>query len=352
MQTQQSQGQNQVQGPQQGQAQISQAQVQQGQLQIQGQGGQGGQEGQGKRGSQRRRGGRRGSRGGRGGRGGLQGRGPPSERIRFYKRLQREKDQKDIPFKNVIITGPPEAGKTTIMQKLIELLDTLKGDVCYTGFKAVEIRYGIVRQGFRIIPLGDSVDAVAPWTLAHMNYTDSKFTVGKYGVDVESYDKNIPFCFQFKDSNSNLLPIIIIDEIGMMECYSDVFRRQVEKALDDPELIVIATCGQRGNRFMERIRQREDVRLYVLASVADAIREDIPQEIYSNIIDCLEQNTESSASEMKEKELESMVNASTDITKQGMEVQGQSKELDSTMKTESAEQSEAQQSGLQQQVTA
>eukprot|EP00456_Euglypha_rotunda_P025521 TRINITY_DN20625_c0_g1_i2.p1 TRINITY_DN20625_c0_g1~~TRINITY_DN20625_c0_g1_i2.p1 ORF type:complete len:101 (+),score=19.50 TRINITY_DN20625_c0_g1_i2:173-475(+) len=41
---------------------------------------------------------------------------------------------------------------------------------------------------------------------------------------------------------------------------------------------------------MERIRQREDVRLIVLTSVADAIREDIPQEIYSNIIDCLEEN--------------------------------------------------------------
>jgi nucleoside-triphosphatase THEP1 len=200
----------------------------------------------------------------------------------------------------VIITGPPEAGKTTIMQKVVELLDTLKGDVCYTGFEAVEIRYGVVRQGFRIIPKGDAIDAVAPWTLSHMNYTDSPYTVGKYGVDVATYDKNIPFCFQFKDSSSNLLPVIVIDEIGMMECYSDVFRREVEKALDDPDLIVIATCGQRGNRFMERIRQREDVRLIVLKNVADAIREDIPQQIYSNIVDLLEGDIE----EGEEKETE------------------------------------------------
>jgi nucleoside-triphosphatase THEP1 len=205
------------------------------------------------------------------------------------------------------------------MQKLVELLDTLKGDVAYTGFKAVEIRYGVVRQGFRIIPLGDAVDAVAPWTLSHMNYTDAPFTVGKYGVDVETYDKNIPFCFQFKDASSNLLPVVIIDEIGMMECYSDVFRREVEKALDDPDLIVIATCGQRGNRFMERIRQREDVRLYVLASVADAIREDIPQELYSNIVDCLENGTEG-VSETKE-----------DLpTNMKQETEGQGKALDTS----------------------
>jgi len=178
------------------------------------------------------------------------------------------------------------------MQKLVELLDSLKGEVCYTGFEAVEIRYGVVRQGFRIVPKGDAVDAVAPWTLSHMNYTDSPYTVGKYGVDVATYDKNIPLCFQFKDSSSNLLPVIIIDEIGMMECYSDVFRREVEKALDDPDMIVIATCGQRGNKFMERIRQREDVRLIVLKNVADAIREDIPQQIYSNIVDLLEGDTE------------------------------------------------------------
>jgi nucleoside-triphosphatase THEP1 len=208
--------------------------------------------------------------------------------MRFYKGLENEQKNKDIPFKNVIITGPPEAGKTTIMQKLVELLDTLKGEVCYTGFSAVETRFGVVRQGFRIIPLGDAVDAVSPWTLSHMNYTDSPYTVSKYGVDVETYDKNIPHCFKFRDSSSNLLPVVLIDEIGMMECYSDVFRREVEKALDDPDLVVIATAGQRGNKFMERIRQRDDVRLIVLTSVADAIREDIPQELYSNIVDLLE----------------------------------------------------------------
>jgi len=203
----------------------------------------------------------------------------------------------------VIITGPPEAGKTTIMQKLVELLDTLNGEVCYTGFKAVEIRFGVVRQGFRIIPLGDAADAVAPWTLSHMNYTDSPYMVSKYGVDVETYDKNIPLCFQFKDASSNLLPVVLIDEIGMMECYSDVFRREVERALDDPNLIVIATCGQRGNKFMERIRQRDDVRLIVLTSVADAIREDIPQEIYSNIVECLEEESGSDDVEDKVKEI-------------------------------------------------
>ncbi len=52
--------------------------------------------------------------------------------------------------------------------------------------------------------------------------------------------------------------IIILDEIGKMECYSEQFRRMAVSAMDSPNIVIGAiTLG--GDDFIKNIKSRDDI---------------------------------------------------------------------------------------------
>ena len=110
------------------------------------------------------------------------------------------------PQKNVLITGLPGVGKTTAV---ISLANALK-DLHPAGFYTSEIREGGLRQGFELIGL-DGRKSI----LSHVNI-HSPHRVSRYGVDIKGFDA---FLNTLKFGNRET-GLIIIDEIGTMECYS------------------------------------------------------------------------------------------------------------------------------------
>jgi nucleoside-triphosphatase len=147
---------------------------------------------------------------------------------------------------NLLLTGRPGVGKTTLILRVLEELS----DVPATGFYTAEIRSGGHRLGFRVITL-DGQEA----TLAHVDISSQR-RVSRYGVDVDAFERiALP----------GLIPgphihLIVIDEIGKMECFSRAFREAVLRALD-ADTPVLATIALRGDRFIERLKAREDVEL-------------------------------------------------------------------------------------------
>jgi nucleoside-triphosphatase len=84
-------------------------------------------------------------------------------------------------------------------------------------------------------------------------------------------------------------PVIVIDEIGKMECFSPRFQEEVIGLLDSSK-IVTATIALKGNEFIERIKQRNDCRLVtvtegnrvrlaatLVAEVLRAVRKEVGQ---------------------------------------------------------------------------
>ena len=57
--------------------------------------------------------------------------------------------------------------------------------------------------------------------------------------------------------------IIIVDEIGKMELFSENFRTSLIDSLDSPQK-VLATIMERPNDFADSIKKRPDVRLLYL----------------------------------------------------------------------------------------
>ncbi len=147
---------------------------------------------------------------------------------------------------NILITGPPGIGKTTLIKNVCSAL----GDQQIAGFYTEEMRPDGERLGFELVGMNGE-RAV----LAHVDIR-SPFRVGKYGVDVEALDRFIPSLACLAPATT----LIIIDEIGKMECFSATFRRLARQALAS-ETPVVASVSQRGGGFVAEVKERWDVRL-------------------------------------------------------------------------------------------
>jgi nucleoside-triphosphatase len=149
--------------------------------------------------------------------------------------------------KNFLITGLPGVGKTTLIKKLSGALATLHP----AGFYTSEIREEGARKGFELNTLEGSKGL-----LSHIN-TQSPHRVGKYSVDVKGFEDfldAIPFF-------NSVTHLVVIDEIGKMECFSEKFKKLLGRILDSQKW-VIATIALKGSGFISEIKEREDVKIF------------------------------------------------------------------------------------------
>ena len=149
--------------------------------------------------------------------------------------------------KNILITGLPGVGKTTLIKNIVAALKGLHP----VGFYTAEIREGGIRKGFELISLDGRKGL-----LSHIDI-QSPHRVGKYKVDVKGFEA-------FLGSIPLLNPstrLIVIDEIGKMESYSHQFKNLLKEILDS-EKWVIATIALKGSGIIEEIKKRKDVKLF------------------------------------------------------------------------------------------
>lgn len=153
-------------------------------------------------------------------------------------------------IKNILITGNPGVGKTTLIHRLISKLNVPAG-----GFYTSEIRdENGKRIGFKIISL-DGNEGV----MASVDFI-SKNKVSRYGVDVETIDRiGVNAIEDSVKSNK----VIVIDEIGKMELFSKRFQDITIQVLDSP-LIVIGTITAKDTTFTKKIKERQDVKIITL----------------------------------------------------------------------------------------
>jgi len=147
---------------------------------------------------------------------------------------------------NIILTGPPRIGKTTIVNELINKLNKQ----C-AGFYTEEIREDNRRVGFRLIALDNN-----SCVMAHKNIR-SKYRVGKYGVNLDCIEKTGVKAIKEGIARKK---IVIIDEIGKMELFSDRFKNTVIDALDSSSSVV-GTILFRHHPYCDKIKRRHDVEL-------------------------------------------------------------------------------------------
>jgi len=96
--------------------------------------------------------------------------------------------------------------------------------------------------------------------LAHATWK-SEHKVGKYFVTLEDLlDIAVPAVEEAVENRD----LVIVDEIGSMECLAHKFRVTVEAALDSPKR-VLATIKEADDGYTSKLKKRPDVEVLTLA---------------------------------------------------------------------------------------
>lgn len=150
-----------------------------------------------------------------------------------------------MPATNILLTGPPRSGKSTLIEKVVKKIKRPA-----TGFLTRELREQDKRVGFLI----ETIDGKTG-LLAHQNIK-SNCRVGKYKVNLEDLEK-IAVPSMLPSSSDQ---IVVVDEIGKMECFSRLFRETLLRVLSS-ENQLIGSIAIKGDRFIQKIKNRDDVEL-------------------------------------------------------------------------------------------
>ena len=146
---------------------------------------------------------------------------------------------------NLLLTGLPRSGKSTLLERVVSLVDERK-----RGLLTREI----LRHGERI---GFDVVTSKPETvrLAHIDSL-SPLRVGKYGVEISLFEATLRPLFDVHENE-----LLYLDEIGQMQLHSTEFRCLVQRYLDIPQLCIGTISAVYEHPTISALRQREDTRI-------------------------------------------------------------------------------------------
>ncbi len=140
-----------------------------------------------------------------------------------------------------LLTGRPGTGKTSLIKQVVS---RVKGKV--GGFYTEEIRSHGIRQGFRLVTL-DGRSAI----LSHIDIP-GLYRVSKYGVDIDSLDEVGVSALR---SAAQECDLVVIDEIGKMELFSENFRETVLQIMDSGKK-VLGTIMLNPNPWADAVKRK------------------------------------------------------------------------------------------------
>lgn len=174
----------------------------------------------------------------------------------------------------LILTGAPGVGKTTVLTKTVDALKA-KG-VRVGGMVTREVREDNVRVGFEILDLTNNKHG---W-LAHVNGQGGP-KVGKYNVNLKDLDiigtTAITQALEKCD-------VIVIDEIGPMELFSQKFKQVVTQALESKKLMLTVVHGKAKDPLVTQIKRRVDAEIF---NVTFSNREDLTKQLPNKVFELM-----------------------------------------------------------------
>jgi nucleoside-triphosphatase len=161
--------------------------------------------------------------------------------------------------RNVLLTGPPGCGKTTVIERLLDHV----ADLRLAGFYTAELRQGGRRVGFEVVGWHGRRAVLA-------RLGRGSFRVGRYAVDPDALT---PVIEDELERPAAAVDLFFIDEIGKMEAASGRFREAALRVLDGP-VPVLATVALKGGGPIAAVKARPDV---TVLEVREDNRDTLPE---------------------------------------------------------------------------
>nr|XP_004659756.2 cancer-related nucleoside-triphosphatase [Jaculus jaculus] len=184
--------------------------------------------------------------------------------------------------RHVFLTGPPGVGKTTLIQKACEALQS--SGVSVDGFYTQEVRQGTRRIGFDVVTLSGARGPLSR-VGSQPPPGKSECRVGQYVVDLASFEQlALPVLRNACSTGGPGQRVCVIDEIGKMELFSQPFIQAVRQALSAPGTTVLGTIPTPKGKplaLVEEIRGRRDVAVF-------SVTKENRNSLLSDIVTCVQ----------------------------------------------------------------
>ena len=160
----------------------------------------------------------------------------------------------------ILLSGPPQCGKTTVVQKVVA-----RWPGKAAGFYTREVRRAGRRLGFEIVTLAGEVAL-----LSHADFP-GPLRVGQYGVNLENFHRvGLPAM-----EVSPGVDLVVVDEVGKMECLSARFVAAMERLWSAPVPLLI-TVAEKGGGYIAALKAKPGKTLF---TVTPANRDDLPARL-------------------------------------------------------------------------
>ena len=160
----------------------------------------------------------------------------------------------------ILLTGPPQCGKTTAIQRVVA---DFPGQAA--GFYTREVRERGRRVGFEIVTLAGDVAL-----LSHVDFP-GPLRVGQYGVNLDNFHRVALPALEVAPG----VDLIVVDEVGKMECLSKEFVVAMERLWSAP-MSLVATVAEKGGGLIASLKQKSHK---ILITVTFSNRDELPGRI-------------------------------------------------------------------------
>ena len=175
----------------------------------------------------------------------------------------------------LLVTGAPGVGKTTLIKNVCQELDNV------AGFYTEEIRDNSNKRiGFDIVSLSDESKRAA---LARVNTSVKGPKVGQYTVITSDFETLALQCLSKEVLEKSR--VIVIDEIGKMESFSNKFQSLVRKIFQVEEKLILATVPVKHDslNLVKEIVNRSDVEI---VEVTKSNRDELKTSLIERLLKC------------------------------------------------------------------
>ena len=179
----------------------------------------------------------------------------------------------DKPLK-LLITAEPGTGKSTAIKNIVQKLQESEHDIVLSGFYTEEVldKNG-ERLGFDLVDVND-VDGSRRAPLSRIDFV-SQAMVENFGVDLSALADFIPLVDGHAD-------VVVIDEIGNMQLYSDDFANLVERTVSGAATMLGSVHVFR-HPFTDALKERADVDLQIV-ELSRENRDSLPTQACNDIL--------------------------------------------------------------------
>ena len=167
----------------------------------------------------------------------------------------------------ILLEGRPGSGKTTVVRRLVELLE--RDRVPVFGILTDDVRKSGRRVGFAVERLDGPREM-----LAHVSFAGPP-RVGRYGVDLGALERvALPALAEGGGGST-----AIVDELGKMELASDAFRAAVLDLLGRP-VSIVATAQLAEHPF---VRELKGQYAFAVERVMATTRDELPARLAARL---------------------------------------------------------------------